>query len=63
MLPQCKGSYFGHKTALKSTYMGLQQSNVVMVLDKELWELQCNSHAITIQWVHLVVDPLLSACT
>ena len=44
-----------HKTVLKSTYMGLQQSSVVTVLDKELWELQCNSHAITIQWVQVVV--------
>ena len=59
----CKVSYLGHMTVLKSTYMGLQQSNIVMGVDRELWELCCNSHAITMQWVYMVVDPLLSTCT
>ena len=37
--------------------------SIVTVLDKELWGLCWNSHTATIQWVHMVVDPLLPTCT
>ena len=33
---------------------------IVMVVDKKyIWESCHNSHAVIIQWVHVVVDPLL----
>ena len=32
---------------------------VVMVVSKNIWESWCDSHAVTIQWVHVAVDPLL----
>ena len=28
-------------------------------VSKKMWESQCNSHAVTIQRVHVAVDPLL----
>ena len=33
---------------------------VVMVVNKKMWESWHDSHAVTIQWVHVIVDPLLS---
>ena len=44
---------------LKVNLFGLQQDNIVMVMVriKMMWELPGNSHAVAIQWVHMVKDP------
>ena len=43
---------------LKVNLCGLQQDNVVMVMVRIImWESPGNSHAVTIQWVHMVKDP------
>ena len=40
---------------------GIAARYVVMVVSKNnMWELLCNSHAVTIQWFHVIVGPLLS---
>ena len=38
---------------------GIRVCNVVMVMGKKdyMWELPGNSHAVAIQWVHMVKDP------
>ena len=38
---------------------GIVARCVVTVVNKKIWESCHNSHAVTIQWVHVVVDPLL----
>ena len=38
--------------------MDCNKINVVMVKVRRLWELPGDSHAIAIQWVHMVKDPL-----
>ena len=43
---------------LKVNLCGLQQDNVVTVMVRIImWELPGDSHAVTIQWVHMVKDP------
>ena len=45
---------------LKVNLFGLQQDNVVTVMVRimmMLWESLGDSHAVTIQWVHMVKDP------
>ena len=44
---------------LKVNLCGLHQDNIVMVMVriKMMWELPGNSHAVAIQWVHMVKDP------
>ena len=43
---------------LKVNLFGLQQDNVVTVMVRIImWELPGDSHAVTIQWVHMVKDP------
>ena len=44
---------------LKVNLFGLQQDNVVTVMVRiMMWELPGDSHAVTIQWVCMVKDPL-----
>ena len=44
---------------LKVNLCGLQQDNVVTVMVRIImWELLGDSHAVAIQWVHMVKDPL-----
>ena len=57
----CKVSILSHKIVLKSTSIAARC--VVTVVDKILWESQHDSHTVTIQWVHVVMDPLLPECT
>ena len=42
---------------------GIAARYVVTVVNKKIWESHHDSHAVTIQWVHVVVDPLLPKCT
>ena len=43
---------------LKVNLFGLQQDNVVTVMVRiMMWESPGDSHAIAIQWVHMVKDP------
>ena len=50
-------SYWGHKIS-KSTSVDCNKINVVMVKVRIMWESPGKSHAIAIQWVHMVKDPL-----
>ena len=46
---------------LKVNLCGLQQDNVVMVMVRIImWESPSDSHAVAIQWVHMVKDPLVT---
>ena len=52
----------GHKI-LKSTSVDCNKINVVTVMVRMtmmMWELLGDSHAIAIQWVHMVKDPLVT---
>ena len=49
-------SYWCHKIS-KSTSVDCNKIYVVTVKVRRLWELPGNSHAIAIQWVHMVKDP------
>ena len=43
---------------LKVNLCGLQQDNIVTVMVRiMMWESPANSHAVAIQWVHMVKDP------
>ena len=50
-------SYWGHKIS-KSTSVDCNKIYIVMVKVRRLWESPGDSHAIAIQWVHMVKDPL-----
>ena len=50
-------SYWGHKIS-KSTSVDCNKINVVIVKVRIMWESLVDSHAIAIQWVHMVKDPL-----
>ena len=53
-----KSFLLGHKI-LKSTSVDCNKINVVMVNVRiMMWESPGDSHAIAIQWVHMVKDPL-----
>ena len=49
-------SYWGHKIS-NSTSVDCNKIYVVTVKVRRLWELPGDSHAIAIQWVHIVKDP------
>ena len=54
-----KSSYLLSQDCTQVNLCGIAARYVVMVVNKKMWELCCDSHAVTIQWVHIVVDPLL----
>ena len=58
-----KGSYLLSQDCTEVNLYGIVAKYIVTVVDKKLWELCCNSHAVTIQWVHMVVDTLLPTCS
>ena len=46
---------------LKVNLFGLQQDNIVTVMVRiMMWELPGDSHAVAIQWVCMVKDPLVT---
>ena len=49
-------SYWGHKIS-KLTSVDCNKIYIVTVKVRRLWELPGDSHAIAIQWVHMVKDP------
>ena len=49
-------SYWGHKIS-KSTSVDCNKIYVVTVKVRRLWESPGDSHAIAMQWVHMVKDP------
>ena len=55
-LRPCFKSFLLGSQDLKVNLCGLQQ-DIVMVKVRRLWELPGDSHAIAIQWVHMVKDP------
>ena len=56
-LKKFKSFLLGHKIS-KSTSVDCNKINIVMVKVRiMMWELPGNSHAIAIQWVHMVKDP------
>ena len=55
--------YLGSQDHTEVNLYGVAAKCVVMVVDKRLWELHCDSHTVTIQWVRVVVDLLLPNCT
>ena len=55
-----KNFLLGHKI-LKSTSVDYNKINVVTVMVRiMMWELPGDSHAIAIQWVRMVKDPLVT---
>ena len=56
---ECWNSYLKSQDHTEVILFGIAASCVVTVVDKDIWELCCDSHAVTIQWVQVVVDPLL----
>ena len=53
-------SYWCHKI-LKSTSVDCNKINIVMVMVRiMMWESPGDSHAVAIQWVHMVKDPLVT---
>ena len=58
-------SYLLSQDCTEVNLYGIAAKYVVMVVDKKscCWELRCSSHGLTIQWVHMGVDPLLCMCT
>ena len=56
-----KSSYLLSQDCVEVNLYGIVVRYVVMVVNKKIWELWHDSHAVTIQWVHVIVDPPLSA--
>ena len=54
-----KSSYLLSQDHTEVNLCGIAARYIVMVVNKKIWESLCDSHAVTIQWVHMVVDPLL----
>ena len=59
----CKGPYLKSQDHTEVNLYGIAARWIVTVVDKSLWELHYDSHTVTIQWVHVVVDLLLPKCT
>ena len=53
-----KSSYLLSQDHAEVNLYGIAARYIVTVVSKKIWELQCNSHTVTIQWVHMIVDPL-----
>ena len=53
-------NYPCHKGRQNMPIYGIHVCNIVMVMGKKdcMWESPSNSHAVAIQWVHMVMDPL-----
>ena len=54
-----KSSYLLSQDCAEVNLYGVAARYVVMVVSKKMWESWHEYHAVTIQWVHMVVDPLL----
>ena len=54
-----KSSHLLSQDCAEVNLYGIAARYIVTVVSKNIWELHCNSHTVTIQWVHMVVDPLL----
>ena len=54
-----RSSYLMSQDHAEVNLYGIAARYVVTVVNKKIWESHHDSHAVTIQWVHVVVDPLL----
>ena len=54
-----KSSHLLSQDRAEVNLYGIAARYVVTVVSKKMWELHNDSHAVTIQWVHVVVDLLL----
>ena len=54
-----KSSYLLSQDCTEVNLYGIAARYVVMVVSKKIWESQHNSHAVNMQWVPMVVEPLL----
>ena len=54
-----RSSYLLSQDCTEVSLYGIAARYIVMVVSKKRWELWCDSHAVTIQWVHMGADPLL----
>ena len=55
-----KSSYLSSQDHTEVNLYGIAARCVVMIVNKKMWESWHDSHAVTIQWVHVIVDPPLS---
>ena len=56
-----KSSYLLSQDHTEVNLYGIAARYIVRVVSKNnMWESLCDSHTVTIQWVHVIVDPLLS---